>query len=181
MEVDPAQILEHVKSQERFKGELDAYWESMKKLPEYDYSQFYASYPEYPNTIAQGDVLKDLIFVSLPDTETMEGRGIIMSSTCDIELTNQRKYPVRIIYAPLIKLEAYKGMLSAATDDHGQRKQTDSQIESHLDAIRRQKIGQIFYLPANNADEEAIVFFGTYPLTTSNFFATIRVCTTNSP
>ncbi len=164
MEVDAKQILRYVKSQERFKGEISDYWASMKKLPDYDYSKFYAAYPEYANNILQGDGISTLKFIQLPDEEISSGLGIIISNSCDIEQENQRKFSTRIIYAPLLKLDAYARMLKEETikDDQGEMKPlyTEKEIEIHLDDIRKQRIGQVFYLPASKyLSDEAIVFF----------------------
>lgn len=159
MELDPEQILKYVESRESLKGEIDAYWESMRKLPDFDYSQFYSHNPAYESTVTQGDVLAGLTFVNLPDTEFNTGRGIVFSSTCDIELGNERKFPARMIYAPVMRVEAYRDLLAGATNDAGERAHTDEQILAHIEAIRNQKVGQIFYLPAGgNLEEEAMVF-----------------------
>ncbi len=137
------------------------YWESMSKLPRFDYSKFYSSYPEQTSVITQGDVLQELNFINLPDTEVITGRGLVLSSTCDIELKNDRKFPSRIIYAPLVKLESYKQMLEDEMDGQN-KKYTPAKIEGHLNSLRKQKVGQVFYLPAGGyLEEEALVFFDT--------------------
>lgn len=166
MEVDPEEILNYVKSQERFKGEIADYWASMKKLPNYDYSKFYATYTEYANNILQGDGIKELKFIQLPDEEVSSGVGIVISNSCDIEQENKRKFSTRIIYAPLMKLEAYSDMLKNAKKEDAsgkpttQKKYTQKEIDTHLEDIRKQRIGQIFYLPkCQSLNGEAIVFF----------------------
>lgn len=162
MEVSPEEILKYVESQERFKGEVASYWESMKRLPQYDYSRFYAHYPEYSSIITQGDGLGDMAYIRLPDPEVLTGKAMVLSSTCDIALENQRKFTSRIIYAPLLKLESYEAELRAYESARGKKKYTSTQVDTHIDEIRKQKVGQVFYLPKGKyLDEEAIVFFDT--------------------
>ncbi len=166
MEIDPEELLNYVKTQERFKGEIADYWSSMKKLPSYEYSKFYATYSEYANNVFQGDGIRNLKFIQLPDEEISSGVGIVISNTCDIELKNERKFSSRIIYTPLLKLSTYSTMLKNAyiEDSKGkptaEKKYTDEEVNSHLEDIRQQRIGQIFYLPVGKSlSEEAIIFF----------------------
>lgn len=166
MEVDPETILKHVKSQARYKGEVEEYWKSMRKLPDYDYSKFYSMYGDYADKILQGDGIKDLKFIHLPDEEVSNGMGLIFSSSCDIEQENERKFPTRIVYAPLMKVQSYVEMLENAEkeDDSGnptgEKLYTKEGISMHIDEVRKQRINQIFYLPPGQyLEEEAMVFF----------------------
>jgi len=159
LEIDAKAISNYVKSQERFKGEIASYWQMMNKLPEYDYSKFYAVYKDYENNILQGDGLTDLKFIKLPNEKVSTGRGIVISNSCDIEQENKRKFPSRIIYAPLIKLSAYEAMLRSAKKGK-QSLYTKDEVDLHMDDIRKQRIGQIFYLPSGKElKEEALLFF----------------------
>lgn len=161
MDLDAKELKKFVDGQPQYRNELDPFYESMRKLPAYDYSRFYSVYSEYSNIITQGDGLIGLKFIHLPDTEISLGRGMIFSNTCDIDLNNQRKFASRMVYAPIIKLNSYKEMLENATNDAGVRMFVDTAIYDHISDIKAQKISQIFYLPAasNYLDFESIVFF----------------------
>lgn len=85
---------------------------------------------------------------------------MILSNTCDIDISNIRMIPSRVIYTPIIKLESYKQLLIKS-------RKNESSIRSHLDDIRKQRISHIFYLPAGGSlKEEAFSLFdliSTYP------------------
>ena len=168
MDVNPQEILKYVKSQERYAGEISSYWESMKKLPLYDYSKFYTTYPDYANIITQGDVIGSLSTIKLPDPTVYPATGIILSNTCDIAPENKRKFSSRIIYAPLLVLEAYIDLLKSAEDEQGNKEYSDKQIGSHIDDLRNQKVSQVFYLPKDELlSKEALIFFDTLCSTTN--------------
>jgi hypothetical protein len=166
VEINPKEILKYVEARARYKGETKAYWDSISKLPEYDHSKFYAVYSDYDKNILQGDGIANLKFINLPNEDIETARGIVLSNTCDIELENKRKFPTRIIYAPLLKLSAYRQMLIDAKKRDGDGTLTDEskfseeQVDAHIDEIRKQKVSQIFYLPTGRGvSEEVIVFF----------------------
>ena len=159
MDLNTDELIKFLDNQPQYKNELAVYYESMKKLPSYDYSNFYSVYPEYADIITQGDAIGNLKIISLPDTEISNARAMIFSNTCDIDLANQRKFPTRLIYAPIIKLSAYKDMLEEANEDDV-KIFTKEQVNGHIADIRAQGISQIFYLPeSKNLEEESIVFF----------------------
>lgn len=164
MEVNPNQLIKFVESDPRFKGEVATYWESMKKLPDFDYSKFYAYYPDYASTIMQGDGIRYLKVISLPDEGIAISLGIVLSNTCDINLENERKFSARMVYAPVMILSAYEQLLKEAQGEdpevNDEKKFTDEQVDAHIDQIRQQKISQAFYLPAGKyLPEEALIFF----------------------
>ena len=93
------------------------------------------------NVIFQGDGLKKMPIIDLANIE----RGVkkvsclILSNTCDMDLSNSRMFPASIMYAPIINLTTYISVL---------QKQ----------GINSNKITQIIFLPANSQMEDSIVF-----------------------
>jgi len=103
------------------------------------------------SVIYQGDGINDLMIVNLPDVERKEVPCIIISNTCDIYPKNKRNFPSQIVYSPLIELSKYYDSL---VEDLPEKR-----LQSHIDAIKRQRITQIFYLPTfENRTPEYIVF-----------------------
>jgi len=126
-------------------------FDSLKEFPESIDQRLYTSYLEKENVIFQGDGIKGLLAINLPLTERKNVSGMVLSNTCDIDPKNIRNFPSQIIYAPIIDFEKYSKSL--------EKKVTSEKLEGHLNAIRKQYITQIFYLP-QLADKlkESIVF-----------------------
>jgi len=159
MEIDTEDLLRYARKTERYNGEVSSYIRSMNRIPDFDYSRFYDNYPGYENKIGQGDTLIDMVVVQIPDCEKVQAKCIVISNTCDIDLENEKKYPSRLMYAPLIKLSSYSKLLNSMKSADGSRKYDDDSINSQLGQIRNQKISQIFYLPQGQGiEEESIVF-----------------------
>lgn len=115
--------------------------------------RFYTEFLKEERVIFQGDGIKDLIAVDLPNTEIKKIEGIILSNTCDTDPSNKRNFNSQIIYAPIITLKKYETALSE------QSKKTSLEINDHIRDIKRQFITQILYLPQFiSVIEESIVF-----------------------
>ncbi len=133
--------------------------ETEKKLLE-DLSDFPSNIDDrmYTNLenkiIFQGDCIKDLLIINLPDTKIKKSNSIIISNTCDVDDKNERKFSSNIIYTPLIKLEKYKNILIK------NKMYSERSILDHIEDIKKQRITQIFYLPPSaNITEETFIFF----------------------
>ena len=59
-------------------------------------------------TLFQGDGIKNMPVVKLPETKVEMSKCIILSNTCDISPENIRKFPNHICYCPIISLEKYQ-------------------------------------------------------------------------
>ena len=105
------------------------------------------------NVIYQGDGIKSFPFVDLQhiDKGTKIINGIVISNTCDIELTNIRLYTPSILYAPICSLDNYINMLES-------NKVNKNKIDNQIKDIRNQKITSIFFLPENGTISDSIVF-----------------------
>jgi hypothetical protein len=112
---------------------------------------FYLGQKHFTQEMLQGDGWKGLIVINFQTVEKKSVSGIVLSNTCDISLENKRSLPVRILFAPIIRLSKYIELLRQA-------RESEQQIESRLHEVRRQHMTQIFYLPAySDVIEESIV------------------------
>lgn len=128
-------------------------FKGLKEFPENIDDRLYTTYLKDSKIIYQGDGIKDLLVVNLPQTEIKPAPGMIFSNTCDIELENQRNFPSQVVYAPIFNLEKYQTSLISNS-----RKSKD-QILDHISSIKKQEITQIFYLPKLEGKlNESIVF-----------------------
>ena len=94
----------------------------------------------YPTETLQGDGWSALGLINYETGERKRVRGIIRSNSCDIDLENKRDIPVKLVFAPIIKLKAYANLLELANIP----KQS---IEGKFNSIRNQKVNTLFYLP----------------------------------
>ncbi|GHT72998.1 hypothetical protein AGMMS50262_03300 [Bacteroidia bacterium] len=106
------------------------------------------------DTIFQGDGLKSLKIINLPDTKIGEVPSVILSNTCDIEPSNKRPFPSQVCYTPIFRLEKYIDNLKQVnfyTDQYA--------LNQHLERLKQQHITQILYLPIGcGLEYEGIVF-----------------------
>lgn len=137
-------------------------FEGLKDFPNNIESRFYTTALENSTLIFQGDGFNNLSITNLPDNSIKNSKGLIYSNTCDLDPNNKRNFPAHLVYAPIVDLEKYKSLLIKSSN----KKTAD--INAHINAIKNQRISQIFYLPKNyKIKKEAIVFLdrvNNYPL-----------------
>jgi hypothetical protein len=101
--------------------------------------------------ILQGDGWRQLQLLNFDTGERVAVNGIILSNTCDIALENKRDLPIKIVFAPLIRLSLYTDRLVKAGV-------SGSKIGPKIEAIKQQRITNIFYVPTGaTLDDEHIV------------------------
>ena len=146
-------------------------FDQLKQFPENMDHRLYTNYLLEPEVIYQGDGIKGLLVVNLPDAQIRPARGMILSNTCDVDERNKRLFPSSLVYAPIFNLEKYqKGLLtSEILKDAGQ-------IEDHIYAIKKQRITQIFYLPKGGAlENESIVFLDRVNSCDNSFLSKVEI------
>src|SRR3990167_6636066 len=116
----------------------DKLFQDLTRFPDNIDDRVYTSYDIDPSVIYQGDGLKDLLVINLPDTTIKKLPGMVLSNTCDINLENKRKFQSNIVYSPIMNLDSYRKRLLESY------MYTPASTESHLATIRKQKITQIF-------------------------------------
>jgi len=127
---------------------------SLKDFPNNIDSRIYTNYLSDSDIIYQGDGIRDMLFVNLPDPKIKPVPSMILSNTCDIDLVNIRNFPSQIVYTPIFNLSKYQEALYKKSN------KSKVQIDSHIKAIKYQEITQIFYLPKVEGKlDDSIVFF----------------------
>lgn len=124
-----------------------------KFISEDDSYRLFTKVLDSENVIFQGDGLNGFDFYSFEKAALKESSpGIVISNTCDISLENDRYFPSQIMYSPIIDLAKYIKLLE-------NNQVSSEKIESHLSAIKKQEITQIFYIPSIEGElDESIVF-----------------------
>jgi hypothetical protein len=111
-------------------------FEELRRFPEKQ--DFYLSAP--PEPLLQGDGWRGFVLINFETQEKKSVSGLVLSNSCDIDLSNGRALDTRILFTPLIKLSTYANLLERAGKGAQQTGDT-------LSAIRTQRITYIFYLP----------------------------------
>ncbi|MDP3914275.1 MAG: hypothetical protein Q8R96_11125 [Bacteroidota bacterium] len=126
-------------------------FEGLKDFPDNLDSRLYTTYLK-DEIIYQGDGLRKMLAVNLPDVNLKSVDGMVLSNTCDIEQSNKRPFPSQIVYSPIINLERYQAGLVSTIG-------SEERIDNHILEIRKQKITQIFFLPSfGDVLDESIIF-----------------------
>jgi len=125
----------------------------LEQFPDNIDKRFYSYLLKKKDIIFQGDGIKDLLVINLPDTRTGNAPSMIISNTCDVDPSNLRFFASRILYAPIFNLAKYeKNIIEDGLKDA-------ESVKSHIETIRKQFVSQIFYLPpGGDLQEESIVF-----------------------
>jgi len=129
-------------------------FQSLRDFPENIDTRLYTEFLNDERILFQGDGIKDeLLVVNLPNRDIRPAPSMILSNTCDIDISNERNFPSRIVYAPIFNLGKYEQMLLEKS------KKTKQQIGDHIDSVRKQEVTQMFYLPKYSERlDESIVF-----------------------
>lgn len=131
---------------------INAMREALREFPKIDSSRYYTTKLVQSAIVYQGDGIKNLTIISLPDIQTKKKDCIVISNSCDIEENNTRLFSSRILYSPIIAMGDYERVLL----DEGH---TAAKVKDHLTSIKNQEITQIFFLPAiGQIIDDSIVF-----------------------
>jgi len=129
-------------------------FEDLKQFPIIDDPSLYTSYRSSDETVYQGDGIKDMLVINLPEDEIKKVACMIISNTCDINLLNKGLAGSRICYCPIVRLSKYKALLLKEWSGDKNR------LTSHIQTLQNQQISQIFYLPKTKLlAEDSFVFF----------------------
>ena len=97
----------------------------------------------YPNDILQGDGMAGLQIINFDSGERKFTKGILLSNSCDIDTGNYRDLPIKMTFAPLIKIDKYTDLLIKKGIDK-------DKIDGKIRSIKEQKVTHIFFLPKND-------------------------------
>ncbi|MGO3690549.1 MAG: hypothetical protein ACTJF0_08835 [Psychroflexus halocasei] len=128
--------------------------ESLRQFPENIDEKIYTNHLQNESVIFQGDGLFDLPYYNFESDESKNVNGIVLSNTCDVDLSNKRLLDIQLSHSPLVKLRKFKQIILKNTS------KTKEQVDNYIEHIKRQKVTNIFYLPKKHKDsEEYIVMF----------------------
>ncbi len=112
---------------------------------------FYASNFRQPSNLYQGDGVKEVPFITVPNYAPKIIFAMVISNSCDCDPINSRLQTMSVVYCPIISLEKYIQILQ-------QESIAEDRLVVHLQDLRNQRITNLFYLPAAPNLEESIVF-----------------------
>jgi hypothetical protein len=122
--------------------------ELVGQLREFETKNYYTAL--FAADILQGDGWNSLEVIRFETGDRAKIKGILLSNSCDIAPENPREIPPRIVFAPLVRLKDFAGLLERAS-------LRPEQIADKIDAIRKQRISSLLYLPQGGAlDDEHI-------------------------
>lgn len=105
----------------------------------------------FASEMLQGDGWQGFQLFLFSSGERRSVRAMVLSNSCDVDPSNRRDVPPWVVFAPLVKLSAYRAMLQES-------KKGEEIINDKIKSIKAQKSTNIFYLPAGNyLDEDYIV------------------------
>ena len=132
-------------------------FEDLRKFPNNLDDRFYSWRLTKSESYYQGDGVKQLLVMNLPELKPGKLPSIILSNSCDIDPTNRRLFESRISYAPIFQLEKYKNALIKDHVDTGVYK--IDVINNHIKNVVKQLTTQILYLPKGcGLENDSIVF-----------------------
>lgn len=112
---------------------------------------FYLSDSE--EELLQGDGWTGFVAIDIASKTVGTKRGLILSNSCDIDLSNPTQLSPRVLYAPLIAFSSLRDLLSKRAG------KSPEQIDAHLESIRRQHVTNIFFLPSGPyGPDESVAF-----------------------
>lgn len=107
-----------------------------------DSGKYFTTFLKSDSNLFQGDCVKAQVW-NLPDIESREENVILLSNTCDMDISNQRLNQCRVMYAPIFNLEKYRQKLL-------EKKFEKNKIDNHIKDIKNQLVSQILYLPTKS-------------------------------
>ncbi len=118
------------------------------------YTNFYLG--KTPDYFLQGDLLRGIRQPNWDGAadkfEKIYAHALIVSNTCDMDLSNERVVPKEIVLAPLTPFHDFVEVLSSLLDD-GKR------LEHIIQGIKNQIYSNVFYLPpAPGTNQEFVCF-----------------------
>jgi hypothetical protein len=120
---------------------------------------------KYPNEVLQGDGWDSVDIINFEDANRKLIKAVLLSNSCDVSTENKRDLPIKLTFAPIIKLNSYQNLLIKA--NLGKQ-----QIEEKINAIKEQKITSLIYLPkGSNLEDDYIALLDdlhTVPYQTFN-------------
>ncbi len=74
----------------------------LESFPENIDDRIYTNYLSENQLIYQGDGVRGLLSINLPDTRIGDVPGMILSNTCDLDVENERLFESRLVFATIL-------------------------------------------------------------------------------
>jgi hypothetical protein len=130
--------------------------------------RMYSSFLNDSKRVYQGDGYSGLLHCELPNPRADNLNGLILSNTCDIAQENERFMASRLVHSPILKLDKYYQLLIRRFVDTGKKEQ--EVIDQHIEAIKKQQISNIFFLPKGaRLSEDSIILYDRVSSLPSDF------------
>jgi len=127
-------------------------YEQLRDFPQ-NVHKIYGTDVSFDDGILQSDMVQDIPFYNLPDTNHKNTTVMVVSNSCDIDPSNKRPIPPKISYIPIIRLDKFVELLKNNDID-------EQRIKSTVDSIKKQEKTNMFYLPqGQHMQEESIALF----------------------
>ncbi|MEY3786919.1 MAG: hypothetical protein RLZ75_1126 [Pseudomonadota bacterium] len=104
----------------------------------------------YQKEVLQGDGWLYLPVINPESGERKLIKGILISNSCDIDPENIRDLPIKVSFAPIIRLNQFEKLLLQEIAE-------PDRIKAKISSIKAQKITSLFYLPKGGKLEEEYV------------------------
>lgn len=128
-------------------------FQNLKDFPDNIQSRLYSGVLDEQVNVFQGDGLRKMLIVKLPNPEIVQGPVMIISNTCDTSFSNKRFISPSLIYCPILKLSNHIQVLKEENVE-------EEKINARVENIKKQSVSDIFYLPkAGNLPEDCIALF----------------------
>src|SRR5262249_23488767 len=101
--------------------------ELVDQLREFEKRSYYTQL--YADEMLQGDAWTGVEILNFANGARDKVRGLLLSNSCDLDPKNRRDFPPRVVFAPMIRLEAYVQLLERASI-------AKDQIARKVDAIK---------------------------------------------
>jgi hypothetical protein len=119
---------------------LKILFEDLRDFPSNLETRLYSNHPIDNSTVFQGDGLRDLPVIFLPEVRVEPFPSIVISNTCDISSENDRVLEPKILYCPIIRISRFLEKLEDGGLD-------SDKIQNFLVDLKRQRISSLFFLP----------------------------------
>ncbi|MDQ3490263.1 MAG: hypothetical protein M3449_04245 [Acidobacteriota bacterium] len=118
---------------------LEDLFKNLKDFPNINERLYTGILPD-EDDLFQGDGLRKMLVINLPNPDVAEGPVMVLSNTCDTSFENPRLICPAVIYCPIVKLSKYLHTLRSASV-------SEAKLVAREDEIKRQRVSEIFFLP----------------------------------
>lgn len=153
MTFDPERLQNQIPYYLTAKPDQDALVRNLKDLMNGAAKGYYIHSAKAPdeNALLQGDGRQGFQVFSFVSGERRGVRGVVLSNSCDISADNKRAMPPKLVFAPIVKLSGVEKLFRKGD-------LPEKAIIDKIEAIKRQEVTSMFYLPAGGGlTEDSVI------------------------